>query len=133
MGGAAATIGAIIGDTIGYTIGRRIGMPLFEKLGKRFPKHFGPGHVDSAKQLLPPLGWAVFFGRFIALLRIPAGPLAGALRMRCPYFLGANATGQAVPRRHHRGGLLPRPGRREVAVALLVGRPRCWRSSSASE
>ncbi|MDT5241692.1 MAG: hypothetical protein QOD97_3890, partial [Mycobacterium sp.] len=27
--------------------------------------------------------WAVFFGRFIALLRIFAGPLAGALKM--PY------------------------------------------------
>ena len=37
--------------------------------------------------------WAVFFGRFIALLRILAGPLAGALRMRYPYFLGANAAG----------------------------------------
>jgi membrane protein DedA with SNARE-associated domain len=37
--------------------------------------------------------WAVFFGRFIALLRILAGPLAGALRMRYRYFLGANAAG----------------------------------------
>ena len=37
--------------------------------------------------------WAVFFGRFIALLRIQAGPLAGALRMRYPYFLAANASG----------------------------------------
>ncbi|MEI6254215.1 MAG: DedA family protein, partial [Mycobacteriaceae bacterium] len=37
--------------------------------------------------------WAVFFGRFIALLRILAGPLAGALRMRYPHFLAANASG----------------------------------------
>jgi membrane protein DedA with SNARE-associated domain len=37
--------------------------------------------------------WAVFFGRFIALLRIFAGPLAGALKMRYPHFLAANATG----------------------------------------
>jgi membrane protein DedA with SNARE-associated domain len=37
--------------------------------------------------------WAVFFGRFIALLRILAGPLAGALKMRYPRFLAANATG----------------------------------------
>lgn len=35
----------------------------------------------------------MFFGRFIALLRILAGPLAGALRMRYPYFLAANASG----------------------------------------
>ena len=37
--------------------------------------------------------WAVFFGRFIALLRILAGPLAGALKMRYPHFLAANASG----------------------------------------
>ena len=92
--GAAATIGAIIGDSIGYSIGRRFGMGLFERLGKRFPKHFGTGHVALAKQLFTRWGvWAVFFGRFIALLRILAGPLAGALHMRYPQFLAANATG----------------------------------------
>jgi membrane protein DedA with SNARE-associated domain len=92
--GVAATIGAIVGDTIGYTIGRRFGMSLFERLGKRFPNHFGPGHVALAKQLFARWGvWAVFFGRFIALLRILAGPLAGALRMRYRYFLAANASG----------------------------------------
>ena len=92
--GAAASIGAIIGDSIGYSIGRRYGMGLFERLGKRFPKHFGPGHVALAKQLFARWGvWAVFFGRFIALLRILAGPLAGALRMRYGRFLAANASG----------------------------------------
>lgn len=92
--GASATIGAIIGDTIGYTIGRKYGMGLFERLGKRFPEHFGPGHVALAKQLFARWGvWAVFFGRFIALLRILAGPLAGALHMRYPRFLAANAAG----------------------------------------
>ena len=92
--GVSATIGAIIGDSIGYTIGRRFGMSLFERLGKRFPKHFGTGHVALAKQLFARWGvWAVFFGRFIALLRILAGPLAGALRMRYKYFLAANASG----------------------------------------
>jgi membrane protein DedA with SNARE-associated domain len=92
--GAAATVGAIIGDSIGYSIGRRYGMALFERLGRRFPKHFGPGHVALAKQLFTRWGvWAVFFGRFIALLRIFAGPLAGALKMHYPRFLAANATG----------------------------------------
>ncbi len=92
--GAAATIGAIVGDTIGYSIGHRYGMGLFERLGRRFPKHFGPGHVALAKQLFARWGvGAVFFGRFIALLRIFAGPLAGALKMRYPHFLAANATG----------------------------------------
>ncbi|BDX31042.1 putative membrane protein [Mycobacterium antarcticum] len=92
--GAAATIGAIVGDTIGYAIGHRYGMSLFERLGRRFPKHFGPGHVALAKQLFTRWGvWAVFFGRFIALLRIFAGPLAGALKMPYRKFLIANATG----------------------------------------
>jgi membrane protein DedA with SNARE-associated domain len=92
--GAAATIGAIIGDTIGYSIGRRFGMSLFERLGNRFPKHFGTGHVALAKRLFARWGvWAVFVGRFIALLRILAGPLAGALKMRYPHFLAANASG----------------------------------------
>jgi membrane protein DedA with SNARE-associated domain len=92
--GASATIGAIIGDTIGYSIGHRYGMSLFERLGNRFPTHFGPGHVALAKQLFQRWGvWAVFFGRFIALLRIFAGPLAGALKMRYLRFLAANATG----------------------------------------
>jgi membrane protein DedA with SNARE-associated domain len=92
--GAAATIGAIVGDTIGYTIGHRYGMSLFERLGKRFPRHFGPGHVALGKKLFGRWGvWAVFFGRFIALLRILAGPLAGALKMRYSHFLAANASG----------------------------------------
>ena len=101
--GTAAITGAVIGDTIGYTIGRRFGMSLFERLGKRFPKHFGPGHVALAKQLFARWGvWAVFFGRFVALLRILAGPLAGALRMRYGRFLAANASGAVCYRRHHR-------------------------------
>ena len=92
--GADATTGAIIGDSIGYSIGRRFGMSLFERLGNRFPKHFGPGHVALAKRLFARWGvWAVFVGRFIALLRILAGPLAGALKMRYPQFLAANASG----------------------------------------
>jgi membrane protein DedA with SNARE-associated domain len=40
--------------------------------------------------------WAVFFGRFVALLRILAGPLAGALRVPYPKFLLANASGGLI-------------------------------------
>ena len=92
--GAAAVIGAVVGDSIGYAIGRRFGMPLFDRLGRRFPKHFGPGHVALAERLFNRWGVrAVFFGRFIALLRIFAGPLAGALKMHYPRFLAANVSG----------------------------------------
>jgi membrane protein DedA with SNARE-associated domain len=92
--GAASVIGAVVGDSIGYSIGRRFGMPLFDRLGRRFPKHFGPGHVALAEKLFNRWGVrAVFFGRFIALLRILAGPLAGALKMPYRRFLAANVSG----------------------------------------
>jgi membrane protein DedA with SNARE-associated domain len=90
----AATTGAVVGDSIGYAIGRRYGMGLFARLGQRFPRHFGPSHVTAAERLFARWGvLAVFFGRFIALLRIFAGPLAGALRMHYQRFLAANVLG----------------------------------------
>ena len=90
----AAAIGAIIGDSIGYYIGHRGGRPLLERFGRRFPRHFGPPHLARAEQVFQRWGvWAVFFGRFVALLRILAGPLAGALRVPYRKFLVANASG----------------------------------------
>ncbi len=92
--GIAAIIGAVVGDSIGYSIGRRFGIHVFDRLERRFPKHFGPAHVAFAEHVFARWGgFAVFFGRFIALLRILAGPLAGALKMRYPRFLAANAAG----------------------------------------
>src|SRR5881396_348456 len=45
----AGSTGAIVGDSIGYAIGRRYGHPLFEWLGRKFPRHFGPKHVAFAE------------------------------------------------------------------------------------
>ncbi|MCO1615099.1 DedA family protein [Micromonospora tulbaghiae] len=93
----AAATGAIIGDSIGYAVGRRGGRPLLERLGRRFPKHLGPAHLARAELSFARHGvWAVFFGRFVALLRILAGPLAGALRVPYRRFLVANAAGGLV-------------------------------------
>jgi membrane protein DedA with SNARE-associated domain len=93
----AASIGAIVGDSIGYAVGRRGGRALLERLGRRFPKHFGPPHLARAERAFQRWGvWAVFFGRFVALLRIVAGPLAGALRVPYRKFLVANASGGIV-------------------------------------
>jgi membrane protein DedA with SNARE-associated domain len=90
----AATTGAIVGDSIGYGIVRRYGMDLFAWAGRKMPRHFGPSHVVAAERLFARWGvFAVFFGRFIALLRIFAGPLAGALRMQYRRFLVANVLG----------------------------------------
>ncbi|MET9857624.1 DedA family protein, partial [Streptomyces sp. NPDC006450] len=92
--GICATTGAIVGDSIGYAIGRRGGKPMLERLGRRFPKHFGPDQVAMAERSFDKWGmWAVFFGRFVALLRIFAGPLAGVLHMPYWRFLVANVLG----------------------------------------
>lgn len=92
--GGCASAGAIIGDSIGYAIGRRGGRPLLDRLGRRFPKHFSPGHIASAEASFERWGmWAVFFGRFVALLRIFAGPLSGVLQMPYWKFLTANVLG----------------------------------------
>ncbi|MEW9528167.1 DedA family protein [Microbispora sp. NPDC049125] len=92
--GVCASAGAIVGDSIGYLIGRKGGRALFDRLGRRFPKHFGPAHIAKGEKLFLRWGmWAVFFGRFVALLRILAGPLAGALHMPYWRFLVANVLG----------------------------------------
>ncbi len=89
-----ASAGAIVGDSIGYALGRRGGRAMLERFGRRFPKHFGPAHLAKAEKMFGRWGvWTVFFGRFIALLRILAGPLAGALRVPYGRFLVANASG----------------------------------------
>ncbi|WP_329132168.1 DedA family protein [Streptomyces sp. NBC_00670] len=95
--GACATTGAVVGDSIGYAIGRKGGRPLLAWLGKKFPRHFGEGHVATAERSFEKWGmWAVFFGRFIALLRIFAGPLAGVLHMPYWKFLIANLLGGVI-------------------------------------
>ncbi|MGK9148188.1 rhomboid family intramembrane serine protease [Plantibacter flavus] len=91
---AAAAGGAILGDSIGYWIGKRYGRRLLSVLNRRFPKHVGPKRLGAAVHLMHRWGpWAVFFGRFVAVLRIFSGPLAGMFRMTYPHFLVANAAG----------------------------------------
>jgi membrane protein DedA with SNARE-associated domain len=95
--GLAASVGAVVGDSIGYVVGRRGGRALLERAGRRFPRHFGPVHLARAERVFQRYGvWAVFLGRFVALLRILAGPLAGALRVPYRRFLLANAAGGVI-------------------------------------
>ncbi|PZT70023.1 DedA family protein [Streptomyces sp. SW4] len=92
--GICATAGAVAGDSAGYAIGRRGGRPLLARLGRKFPRHFSEGHIATAERSFRKWGmWAVFFGRFVALLRIFAGPLAGVLHMPYWKFLTANVLG----------------------------------------
>lgn len=95
--GTCAVAGAVIGDSIGYAIGRKGGRPMLAWLGKKFPRHFSEAHIATAERSFEKWGvWAVFFGRFIALLRIFAGPLAGVLHMPYWKFFVANLFGGIV-------------------------------------
>ncbi|RFC76574.1 DedA family protein [Streptomyces sp. AcE210] len=95
--GVCASAGAVVGDSIGYAIGRKGGRPLLAWLGNKFPRHFGEAHVATAERSFEKWGmWAVFFGRFVALLRIFAGPLAGVLHMPYWKFLIANFLGGVI-------------------------------------
>ena len=90
-----AFLGAVLGDNLGYLLGRRLARPRLAA-GKRFffltPERFLKTEAYFAKY-----GAAtVFFGRWIALLRIAAGPAAGAAGMPWRKFLIANAAGAAV-------------------------------------
>jgi membrane protein DedA with SNARE-associated domain len=95
--GACAVAGAVVGDSLGYAIGRKGGRPLIATLERKFPKHFSAQNVEAAESSFHRWGmWAVFFGRFIALLRIFAGPIAGVLHMPYWKFLIANVLGGIV-------------------------------------
>ncbi|WP_413166954.1 DedA family protein [Capilliphycus salinus ALCB114379] len=90
-----AIAGAILGDNCGYWIGRWGGWPFLLGIGKLF-------RVSEAKltevksQFSRNAAKAVFLGRFVALLRIFAGPLAGIARMPYWKFLLCNAAGAAT-------------------------------------
>ncbi|GAA4853041.1 DedA family protein [Actinomycetospora corticicola] len=90
----SALIGAVVGDSIGYALGRRYGRTLLAWLSRRFPRHFGPAHLAMAERAFARWGMlTVVVGRFIAILRIFAGPLAGVLGMPYRRFLAANVLG----------------------------------------
>jgi membrane protein DedA with SNARE-associated domain len=87
-----AASAAIIGDNIGFVIGRRGGRALLER----------PGRFYEERQRVLAIGdpfferhgpKAVFFGRWIAGLRVWASWLAGASTMRWRSFLVWNALG----------------------------------------
>ena len=101
----AASAGAIVGDSIGYLAGWRWGVRMFDVLGRRFPRHAGPDRLAYAEHVFTRYGvWAVFFGRFVSLLRTFARSDAGALRIHHPRFLAPNALGGSVSSRGSTAG-----------------------------
>src|SRR5436190_12214744 len=89
---AAAAAGAIVGDGIGYAVGRRFGMPLLRKYGRYI--RLDENRLLIGRYLFFRYGNAVvFFGRFIAVLRMFAALLAGANSMPAGRFFFFNMTG----------------------------------------
>ena len=92
---AAASAGAIIGGNIGFWVGRHVGYPLVLRYGHTIGLH--PARLKLGQYLfLLHGGKVVFFGRFVALLRILAAFLAGTNRMPFPRFFIYNLVGGIV-------------------------------------
>lgn len=92
--GAAAS-GAILGDNIGYWIGRRAGWPLMERLGRLL--RISPERLEKLQEgFRSNAGKAVLLGRFVAVLRVLAGPMAGAVGMPYRRFLLCNSLGAVL-------------------------------------
>lgn len=80
---ADAALGAILGGNVGYWIGRRGGWSLLLRVGRVF--RVGEERLEALKrQFSENAARTVFLGRFIALLRTFASPLAGIVQM--PYL-----------------------------------------------
>jgi len=91
----SAFAGAVVGDNLGYWAGRLFARKRLER-GQRF-FFLTPDRLAKAEEYFAKYGiLTVFFGRFIALLRIVAGPAAGAAGMPWLRFLTANVAGGAV-------------------------------------
>jgi membrane-associated protein len=86
-------VAAITGDSVGYEIGRKYGTRLLDTRAVR--KH--RSKVGKAQDLIRRRGaFAVFIGRFTALLRALMPALAGSSRLPYPKFLLFNAIGGIV-------------------------------------
>lgn len=80
---ADAALGAMIGGNVGYWIGRWGGWTLLLRVGSTF--RISADRLDGLKrQFSENAAKTVFLGRFIALLRTFASPLAGIVQM--PYL-----------------------------------------------
>ncbi len=90
-----AAAGAIIGDNIGFWVGRTWGLPLLHRHGHWI--NLTEKRLALGDRLFKSHGAKiVFFGRFIAFLRIFAALLAGALRYGWKPFMFYNALGGVI-------------------------------------
>ena len=89
---AIAAASAIVGDNVGYLLGARFGRRLLTRPGRTYEHRVRA--LRRGDELFARHGAkAVFFGRWIAGLRVWAAWLAGMTSMRWPTFLVWNALG----------------------------------------
>jgi membrane protein DedA with SNARE-associated domain len=90
-----ATCAAVIGDNLGYWIGHRGGRSLLDRY--QHLVYIRSSTIERGERLFEQYGPAtIFFARFIAGMRIIAGPMAGVLRMDWPKFALWNFLGAVV-------------------------------------
>ena len=92
---ASAIGGAVLGDNFGYWIGYYGGWALLTRLGRLF-RIREEQLIGVRDRFSQNAAKAVFLGRFVALLRIFAGPLAGIARMPYPQFIFFNLAGATI-------------------------------------
>ena len=92
---SSAILGAVLGGTCGYWIGRYAGLPFLLRFGRffRIPEE---RLLEVKNQFSQNAAKAVFVGRFIALLRVFAAPLAGIVEMSYGKFFLFNLAGATV-------------------------------------
>jgi membrane protein DedA with SNARE-associated domain len=90
-----AIAGATIGGICGYWIGRAGGWPLLVRVGSLL-RISEARLLHIKKQFSENAAKAVFFGRFFALLRIFAAPIAGIAEMSFGKFFVFNLMGASV-------------------------------------
>lgn len=90
----AASAGAIIGDSIGYEIGRHFGSRL---QSTRIGRRIGDKRWDRAQDYVRDRGGrAVFFGRFVGVLRALVPAIAGSAGISYAKFFVFNAAGGII-------------------------------------
>ena len=91
---ACAVSGAIIGDSIGYEIGRHLGRRIYDS---RIGHWVGRERWERARNYLRTRGGrAVFFGRFISVLRALVPAVAGDARLADLHSLDSPAPSRRV-------------------------------------
>jgi membrane protein DedA with SNARE-associated domain len=89
---AVAAAAAIIGDNLGYWVARKGGRPLLERY--RLTRTYAQRYLPRAERFFAKHGGkAVFFARFVSVLRVSAAWVAGISRMHWARFLAWNAAG----------------------------------------